>query len=190
MQPGGAKSRRHLELPGYYRPEKQWDMLVLSQNNLVAAIEFKAQAGSFGNNVNNRAEEEIGSAEDIWKAYREERFGKSPEPFLGYVFLLEDDPEVHRLRSVREPFFSVDPAFRRPITSPRRGTSKDYAGVSYSDRYQILCQRLKLERLYTATCFLLATRDAVPRITQPSEDLAFRRFMAALIGHATAIVLG
>jgi hypothetical protein len=44
----------------------------------------------FGNNFNSRSEEAIGSATDIWVAYREGRFGKKPAPFLGYFFLLED----------------------------------------------------------------------------------------------------
>ena len=40
-----------LELPGYFRPEKKWDLLIIDNNVLVAAIEFKSQVGpSFGNN--------------------------------------------------------------------------------------------------------------------------------------------
>ena len=41
-----------------------------------------SQAGkSIGNNVNNRTEAAVGSANEIWTAYREERFGKSPRRF-------------------------------------------------------------------------------------------------------------
>ena len=58
---------------------------------LGAAIEFKSQVGpSFGNNFNNRSEEAIGSATDVWAAYREGAFRPSPRPFLGYLMLLED----------------------------------------------------------------------------------------------------
>ena len=79
-----VKTRTALELPGYYRPEKKWDLIVVSEEQLVAAIEFKSQVGpSFGNNFNNRCEEAIGSASDIWIAFREGRFGKAPQPFLG-----------------------------------------------------------------------------------------------------------
>jgi len=78
------RTRTELELPGYYRPEKKWDLLVVSNDQLVTAIEFKSQVGpSFGNNFNNRVEEAVGSATDIWTAYREGRFGMSPRPFLG-----------------------------------------------------------------------------------------------------------
>ena len=48
------------------------------------AVEFKSQVGpSFGNNFNNRTEEAIGNAEDIWTAYREGRFGRHRAPLLG-----------------------------------------------------------------------------------------------------------
>ncbi len=85
------RARTALELPGYYRPEKKWDLLVVADSRLLLAVEFKSQVGpSFGNNFNNRTEEAIGNAEDIWTAYREGRFGNHPPPFLGYFFLLED----------------------------------------------------------------------------------------------------
>jgi hypothetical protein len=58
--------RRVLTLPGYFRPTKLWDMLVINDGRLVAAIELKSQVGpSFGNNLNNRTEEAIGTAVDI-----------------------------------------------------------------------------------------------------------------------------
>ena len=78
-----------LEIPGYFRPEKKWDLLAVSDGQLVAAIEFKAQVGpSFGNNFNNRTEEALGNATDLWAAYREGAFKPSARPWLGYVFLL------------------------------------------------------------------------------------------------------
>lgn len=47
----------------YFRPNKKWDLLVVDNNELVIAIEFKSQVGpSFGNNFNNRTEEAMGSA--------------------------------------------------------------------------------------------------------------------------------
>ncbi len=39
---------------------------MVSEGKLLAGIEFKSQVGSFGNNYNNRTEEAIGSAADIW----------------------------------------------------------------------------------------------------------------------------
>jgi len=54
---------RSLELPGFFRPTKEWDLLVVRDGQLVMALEVKSQVGpSFGNNFNNRTEEAIGSA--------------------------------------------------------------------------------------------------------------------------------
>jgi hypothetical protein len=52
-------------LPGYYRPSKEWDLVVVCENDLVAAIEVKSQVRSFGNNFNNRVEEALGNATDF-----------------------------------------------------------------------------------------------------------------------------
>jgi hypothetical protein len=126
------KTRTSLELPGYYRPEKKWDLIVVSEGQLVTAMEFKSQVGpSFGNNFNNRYEEAIGSAADIWVGYREGRVGKTPTPFLGYPFLLEDCAKVKTPVRNKEPYFKVDPAFDK---------------ASYCKRYELPCRRLVLER--------------------------------------------
>jgi Restriction endonuclease XhoI len=71
------QQRSVLTLPGYFRPTKLWDLLVTHNGELIVAIELKSQVGpSFGNNFNNRTEEAIGTAHDLWTAYREEAFGK------------------------------------------------------------------------------------------------------------------
>lgn len=164
------KTRTSLELPGYYRSEKKWDLIVVSDGQLVTAMEFKSQVGpSFGNNFNNRSEEAIGSATDIWVAYREGRFGKAPAPFLGYFFLLEDCDRVKTPVRNKEPYFKVDSAFDK---------------ASYSKRYELLCRRLVLERVYSAACLVMATNSTKTEVTQPADDLSFHRFVAALRGHA------
>ena len=46
-----CRERALVTLPGYFRPTKLWDLLVLNEGRLVAAIELKSQVGpSFGNN--------------------------------------------------------------------------------------------------------------------------------------------
>jgi hypothetical protein len=170
------RTKTELELPGYYRPEKKWDLLVVSKGHLVTAIEFKSQVGpSFGNNFNNRVEEAVGSATDIWTAYRERRFGTSPRPFLGYFFLLEDCEKVHKPVKNAERYFKVDPIFKN---------------ASYSKRYEILCNRLVLERVYDAASLTLSTNSPNTQISYPAEDIAFRRFVAELQGNAYRFVQG
>lgn len=183
-----VRTRTALELPGYFRATKKWDLIVVSEGQLVLAMEFKSQAGkSIGNNVNNRSEEAVGSAKDIWTAYREGRFGKSPTPFLGYFFLLEDRDNVKTPVNNKEPYFAVDPEFRGEAHHGKKGAVK-YKGVTYSKRYELLCRRLVLERLYSSACFLMATNARVTKITEPAEDLTFHRFAAALRGHAVSFL--
>lgn len=168
-----VRTRTGIELPGYYRPEKKWDLLVVSDDKLIAAIEVKSQAGpSFGNNYNNRVEEAIGNAVDLWTAFREGRLG-SFRPFLGYFFLLEDTARVHSPVRTAEPYFQIDPVFR---------------GASYCKRYEVLCQRLILERKYDAACLAVATNATPTKISMPAKELDFRQFVARLQGHARAVV--
>ena len=123
---GNVLRRRQLEIPGYYRSEKRWDLLVVYKNVLAAAIEFKSQVGSVGKNINNRVEEAVGSATDVWAAHHEGRFG-IVRPWLGYLLLLEDTPEIRKPVSSSEPFFAVEEVFRE---------------TSYKDRYETFCRRL------------------------------------------------
>jgi hypothetical protein len=168
-----VKTRTALELPGYYRPEKKWDLLAVADGQLVAAVEFKSQVGpSFGNNYNNRVEEAIDNATDLWRAFREGRLGPI-RPFLGYFFLLEDVPRVHLPVRPAEPYFPIDPIFE---------------GASYSQRYQILCQRLVLERLYDAACLTLATPTSPTELSHPLPELNFNQFTAQLQERARAFV--
>ena len=150
------------------------ELLVVADGQLLLAVEFKSQVGpSFGNNFNNRTEEAIGNAEDIWTAYREGRFGRHQAPFLGYFFLLEDCARVHAPVANAEPYFEVDPVFK---------------SASYARRYEILCQRLVLERKYNGACLTLATKGKPTQVSFPADALNFRRFAATIDAHARAFV--
>ncbi len=164
------KTRTGLQLPGYYRPEKKWDLLVVADQQLVAAIEFKSQVGSVGKNFNNRAEEAIGNATDLRVAFRQGLLG-SFKPFIGYFFLLEDDAEAHKARTASVPYFPIDPVF---------------TSASYSRRYEILLERLVLENLYDATCLTLATQAIPIVVSHPSPALDFAQFAAQVQGKANA----
>lgn len=163
---------KKLELPGYFRPTKNWDMLVVHERTLLAALEFKSQKGpSFGNNFNNRTEEAIGTAHDLWTAYREGAFGKGHlRPWLGWVMLLEDHPESTRPVGVNEPHFPVFPEFR---------------GASYAKRYELLLRKMVYEKLYDSAAFMMATAASGPKgiFTEPASDLTMQRLLAGLAGH-------
>ncbi len=166
-------TERSVELPGWFRPEKKWDLLVVVDGCLIAAIEFKSQVGSFGNNYNNRTEEALGSATDIWAAYREGAFKPSIRPWLGYLMLLEEAPESVRPVRAQEPHFKVFPEFK---------------SASYARRYEILLTKLVRERLYDSACFLLSDRNAGPAggYREPSVELNFENFINSLMARAIA----
>jgi len=163
-----------VEIPGWYRPEKKWDLLVISEGELIAGIEFKSQVGSFGNNYNNRTEEAIGSATDIWAAYREGAFKPSSRPWLGYMMLLEEAPGSTRPVKAREPHFKVFPEFK---------------DASYGKRYEILLTKLVRERLYDSACFLLSSPKGGMKgdYREPDPELTFEKFITSLLVRATSI---
>jgi len=166
------KRTASIELPGFYRPTKKWDLVVIDHGKLVAAIELKSQVGpSFGNNFNNRTEEAIGNAVDVWRAYEEGTFG-AVRPWLGYVFLLEEAPKSTTPVRIAKTVFPVERVFDN---------------TSYKDRYRILCQRLVRERLYDAACFVTSSRTPDSPIHQPDAELSFSTLRAAIAGRAAFV---
>lgn len=53
----------------------------------------------------------MGTALDLWTAYREGAFNKTVRPWLGYLFLLEDSAKSRQPVRVTEPHFKVFPEF-------------------------------------------------------------------------------
>ena len=171
---GTVYCEKFVELPGWYRPEKKWDLLIVSDGQLIAGIEFKSQVGSFGNNYNNRTEEAIGSAADIWSAYREGAFKPSSRPWLGYLMLLQEAKGSLRPVRAHEPHFKVFPEFK---------------SASYAKRYEILLTKLVRERLYDAACFLMSNpaEGREGYYCEPSAELSFQNFVSSLTAKAIAV---
>ena len=165
---------QYVEIPAWYRPEKKWDLLIVADGRLLAGIEFKSQVGSFGNNYNNRTEESIGSAVDLWAAYREGAFKPSTRPWLGYLMLLEDAPGSVTPVRAREPHFKVFSEFK---------------DASYARRYEVLLTKLVRERLYDAACFLMssATEGVRGAYHEPAIELGFENFITSLLAKAIAV---
>lgn len=168
------QNRAMLTLPGYFRATKLWDLLVLHKGELIAAIELKSHVGpSFGNNFNNRAEEAIGSALDLWTAYREGAFGKQARPFVGWLMMVEDAPGSRRAVRDKSSHFPILGAF---------------SGTSYLARYDVLCQRLVQEQLYTSAVAIAAPRSAIDtgEYSEMSAMTGLKTFVADLAGHVAA----
>lgn len=189
-------SRGAVVLPGYFRATKNWDVVVIHERRLLAVFEFKSQVGSFGNNFNNRSEEVIGSAADLWVAHHhgayraadsgpwivaEEEPLLNPEiqrdprpPFLAWLMLLEECEASMSPVRCDEPHYPVFPAFR---------------GASYADRYRLLCERLVERQLYGAAALVLSAAGSgaaagVHRAT--SDATSLRNVFAEFAGRVAA----
>lgn len=170
-------SRALLTLPGFFRPTKLWDLLIMYKGELIVAIELKSHVGpSFGNNFNNRVEESIGTALDFWTALREGAFGKQPSPFVGWLMLVEDAPESRR--TIQE----------RTLTYP---VFEEFKASSYLARYDLLCQRMMREQLYTAAAVITSERSAINNgaYTELSPMTGLWSFATTLAGHVASAAL-
>lgn len=162
-------------LPGYFRPAKQWDVVVVHKGKLLAAIELKSLGGpSYGNNANNRCEEALGSGVDFRTAQREGAFGAGAAPFLGFMILVQDDtkssspPKKERV----SPHFSIYPEFQT---------------ASYQRRMAILCEKMVQEGIYDCAAAIssplpLKSKDT-GRFKDLSGNLTFRHLLVKLVAH-------
>ena len=158
---------RNNYVPGFFRSSKDWDFLVISPSGkLLVLVELKSQVGSYGNNFNNRAEEAIGSATDLWTAYREREFPTFEAPWVGYLMVIGEDVKSTSPVKNFTPHYPVLPEFE---------------DASYIDRYRILCEKLIKERLYTSTC-LIRTKNAY-EFCDVTEDLSIGHFVNTLKGY-------
>lgn len=158
-------------LPGYFRSSKDWDMLIIAPSGkLLAAIELKSQVGSYGNNFNNRTEEAIGSAVDLWTAFREGQFPNQQAPWVGWMMVVGRDTASERPVHNYEPYFPVRPEFN---------------GACYLDRYRILCQKLILERHYTSAALLWTSDEKT--YGDLADDISIQRFLCSFSSYLNGV---
>ena len=153
-------------LPGYFRPTKDWDLLIINQKKqLIAAIELKSQVGSIGNNFNNRTEEALGNAVDLWTAYREKGFPQASPPWVGYFIIVEKSDKSTNIVRIKEPHYPV---------------RKEFIETSYLDRYKLLCQKLMLEKHYNAASIIWSKKNK--EYGNIDEDLSIETFLNSYMG--------
>lgn len=162
---------RNNHVPGYFRASKDWDLLIVSpRGNLITAVELKSQVGSYGNNLNNRTEESLGSAEDFWTAYREKSFKCVQTPWLGYMMIVGKEKASTHTVKLNEPHFPVRPEFKNS---------------TYLDRYKILCQRLLLEHKYNAVALLATSgKDSYENL---AENISIKTFLSSFKGYLSGV---
>jgi hypothetical protein len=154
-------------LPGFFRPSKDWDFIIITPNNqLIAAIELKSQVGSFGNNFNNRTEEALGSAVDLWTAFRENGFPQIQPPWVGYIIVVEKTLKSTSTVRVQAPHFQA---------------RQEFNNTSYLDRYSIFCQKLMQERHYSATAMVWTDRKM--KFGSPEKDVSLENLLLSFMGY-------
>ncbi len=167
------QDKTNVVLPGHFRPTKQWDLVLIHKDRLIAALEFKSLGGpSFGNNANNRCEEALGSGMDLSVAQREGRFGRGANPFIGYCILVEDELKSRcpPTRGNPSKHFASDPIFKT---------------ASYQTRMRILCERMVQERIYTATAAIKSPPNASNsgQFAELSTTTSLDRLIARFVAH-------
>lgn len=158
---------RNAYLPGYFRSSKNWDLLIISpKGNLIAVMEFKSQVGSYGNNMNNRTEESLGSSLDFWTAIRHQQMKFTSIPWVGYFIVVgRDEKSLAKVKN-NEPFYEVLPEFRLS---------------NYIDRYEILCRKLVAERHYTSTALIWTSGEY--SYGSVSDATSFEHMVESFIGN-------
>lgn len=187
---------RKAQLPGFFRPTKSWDIVILDHDKLIAAIELKSIADSFGKNANNRNEEALGSGVDIKETFEEDGFEGLTRLFTGYLILVEDCKEtltsvqiqMKHFRVMEE--FMLTPKVRDEIyVRNDKGEYPAIDGVSYMERFDILCRRLMQKKLYTAASVIKSPRSAITsgEYSHVSRETSVKAFLASLGSHVETI---
>ncbi len=165
--PASTLEVKRRPVPGYFRRDKSWDIVVTVHDRVLAIIELKSIVGENpGQNFNNRTDEALGQAMDIWKAVERGIIDSPLRPWLGYFMLIEDNDAWNRVTAARSAVWSADPAFN---------------GTSASDRAAIFFDRMVRERLLDAACIVMANRST-GKVRYKQDNLAFQSFAAAMFG--------
>lgn len=167
------EGRIPLTLPGHFRPTTRWDMLVLRENRLVAALKLKSQVETRKIHFDKINDEAIRTAQELWMAYRGGLFGDAPRPFVGWLMLVEDAPGSRRPIRDRSQHF--------PVRS-------EFQGASYIERYNLLCKKLVQEQLYTTTAVLASPQTAIKtgKFADVSDMTSLKTFVTTFAGHIAA----
>jgi len=201
MFTGSQLNKLASNLPGFYRATKNWDLVVCknakirnfdqapSKPQLLAAIEFKSQKDSIGNNQNNRIEESIGNAVDFWDSYEQGTFGSLlPRPWLGYLFIGRyEEGQKNKSVKITHPLISVDPVFS--TTKENWEESIKFNGCSYADRYRIFLDRMIGKKLYDGASFLITNEtiaNKTPNYQVLYPHLSGATFVKGLLNHLKA----
>jgi hypothetical protein len=165
---------QHVSLPGHFFSTQLWDLVVVNEGKLVAAIKLNYQLrGSIDNHDTRDYREVLSMSMELRAAYRQGIFRETRKPFVGYLVLIEDAPTLRKPINDVSPFFPLLPEFR---------------GASYAERINILSEKLMVENLYSAVAVILSPRSASKsgKYSEMSAMTGLKAFVATLAGHVAA----
>ncbi len=154
-------------IPGYFRRDKSWDIVVTVEGRVLAIIELKSIVGNNpGQNFNNRTDEALGQALDVWTAVERGIIDSPLRPWLGYFMLIEDNEAWNRVSAPRaRSGRPIQPSTVRALPIGRRSSSTVWSVNASST------PRAWYWRIVRGTTF-----------ASPSTRCCFRNFVAALYG--------
>ncbi len=188
--------RNSSQLPGFFRPHKSWDVVVINDGKLIAAVEFKSQVGSIGNNFNNRTEEVLGSALDLQTAIEEDAFEDATSIFTGYLIVVEKSASTLKTPNINMDYFPVMKGFLHDEGQRDYAYKKDTSGkftrvkgISYLSRYDLMCRRLVAKKLYTATAVVAVPNENhdAGHFENLSAETSIKTFLTRLSAHCEVV---
>ncbi len=142
-------------LPGAYDDStRMWDLMVMENEELIAAVEFKSSSSD--KNVRNRMSDAVALAADFGRAYstsERRRF----RPFLGFVFTLEENARTTK-------------------------RTRSDSCATHVDRYRDFFRRLVDDEMYDAIAYLTFTNSPVA-VNEPDPTLGFEGLAQAVADH-------
>ena len=165
---------RPVSLPGHFSPAQSWDLVVVNEGRLIAAMKLDSVPGELlANHVGMGRKEVLSMAMELRAACRGNIFRGTRQPFVGYLVLLEDALSFRCQVTDVSPYFPIFPEFRN---------------TSYANRFNTLCVKLMREGLYTSAAVILSPRRASKsgEYFEMGEDTGLKSFVTTLAGHIAA----
>jgi hypothetical protein len=167
-------TRHGLELPGFFMPTRPWDIVVMHEGRLVAALAIRARtAQSLENGFVALGEEALCTGKEMDALCRKQAFGPGLRPWFGWLVLLEDGSALARPAAMAPTLLQVVPEYRHS---------------THAEWYGLLLRKLERERIFDACALLLCPEDRQQSDTyrEPTRDLGGMRLLAHLASHAGA----
>ncbi|WP_257461319.1 PaeR7I family type II restriction endonuclease [Archangium lipolyticum] len=162
-----------MKLPGFFTPARKWDMVVMHEGRLVAALGIRAWAGPPSEHgLVAMAEEAICTGKEMDTLSRQQAFGSGLRPWFGWLVLLKDSPAITQPAPATATFFRLLP---------------EYRNSSQAERCERLLRELERHRLFDACSLLLCNeeRKQPGYYREPTRDLGIKRFLTHLAGHTS-----